>query len=163
MLHIVTTGGTIDKRYDPLTGELVFTQSALPTMLELMNYTRAHECTHLMQKDSLEMTRVDRESIYLTCMSSKHKRIVLTHGTDTMVETAGVLSTIDDKTIVLTGAMIPYSISNSDAMLNVGFALGVAETLPAGVYVAMNGQVFGWDEVKKDRARGVFVSQLSAK
>ncbi len=163
MLQIVTTGGTIDKTYNPLTGELVFTGSALPKMLELMNYTGGYEITQLMQKDSLEMTHEDRAVIHCACISSEYQRIVLTHGTDTMVETAHTLSTIDDKTIVLTGAMIPYSISDSDAMLNVGFALGVVQTLPSGVYITMNGQVFNWNEVVKDRSRGMFVPKVSSR
>jgi len=107
--------------------------------------------------DSLEMGDADRERVLTTCQAASEKAIVIVHGTDTMRETAAVLGAAGlDQTIVLTGAMIPYSIANSDALFNLGFACGVAQLLPAGVYVAMNGQVFPWDNVTKNRSAGVF-------
>jgi L-asparaginase len=107
--------------------------------------------------DSLDMQDVDRQRVLASCQAATEKAIVIIHGTDTMRETAGVLGgAVEGKTIVLTGAMIPYEIANSDALFNLGFACGVAQSLPAGVYVAMNGQVFSWDNVTKNRIAGVF-------
>jgi L-asparaginase len=109
--------------------------------------------------DSLEMQDADRQKVLAACQAATEKAIVIVHGTDTMRETAEVLGTaLSDKTIVFTGAMIPYEIANSDALFNFGFACGVAQVLPAGVYVAMNGKIFTWDKVTKNRAAGVFQS-----
>jgi L-asparaginase len=117
----------------------------------------ALEADHLM--DSLDMTDEDRQRILQSCQQASEQAIVIIHGTDTMRETAEVLGAADlNKTIIFTGAMIPYEIANSDAMFNLGFACGVAKLLPAGVYVAMNGQVFTWDNVQKNRVAGVFAA-----
>lgn len=158
-LKIIATGGTFDKHYDELAGKLGFGQSHLPEVLKRARLTLpvALEAGKLM--DSLDMTDADRQAILQSCQQAGEKAIVIIHGTDTMRETAEVLGAAKlDKAIVFTGAMIPYEIANSDALFNLGFACGVAQLLPAGVYVAMNGQVFNWDNVQKNRAAGVFAS-----
>ncbi len=156
-LRIIATGGTFDKHYDELTGKLGFAESHLPAVIERARMTIPVELETLPLLDSLDMQDADRQRVLAACRAAKEKAIVIVHGTDTMPETAQVLGAAAlGQTIVLTGAMIPYSISNSDAMFNLGLACGVAQTLPPGVYVAMNGQVFAWDNVKKNRAAGVF-------
>ncbi len=157
MIKILTTGGTIAKRYDELSGELLFDAKHLEKMLEQGRCEASLVIESIMMKDSLEMDDADRQTIYDKVESSKEEAIMITHGTDTMVETAQKLSTIKDKTIVLVGAMIPYAFKNSDALFNIGCALGAVQTLGHGVYVVMNGKVFDWDRVRKDRQRGVFV------
>ncbi|MDO8651325.1 MAG: asparaginase domain-containing protein [Undibacterium sp.] len=157
-LKIIATGGTFDKHYDELAGQLGFGASHLPEVLQRARLTVpvALEAEHLM--DSLEMTDADRERILQSCQQAAETAIIIIHGTDTMRETAAVLGAAKlDKTVVFTGAMIPYEIANSDALFNLGFACGAAQLLPAGVYVAMNGQVFNWDNVQKNRAAGVFM------
>jgi L-asparaginase len=156
-LRIIATGGTFDKHYDELTGILGFTDSHLPAVLARARMTTLVELEQLPLLDSLDMRDADRQRVLAACRAAGEKAIVIIHGTDTMRETAVVLGAAAlDKTIVLTGAMIPYEIANSDALFNFGFASGVAQTLPPGVYVAMNGQVFAWDNVTKNRAAGVF-------
>ena len=156
-LRILATGGTFDKHYNELTGVLGFSESHLPAVIARARLTVPVELEVLPLLDSLDMQDADRERVLRACAAAAEKAIVIVHGTDTMKETAGVLGPADlGKTIVLTGAMIPYEIANSDALFNLGFASGVAQTLPAGVYVAMNGQVFAWDKVTKNRAAGVF-------
>jgi L-asparaginase len=119
--------------------------------------TIAVELEQLPLLDSLDMQDVDRQRVLASCRAAGEKAIVIIHGTDTMRDTAGVLGEAAlGKTIVLTGAMIPYEIANSDALFNLGFASGVAQVLSPGVYVAMNGQVFAWDNVTKNKAAGVF-------
>ncbi|RJG02970.1 asparaginase domain-containing protein [Noviherbaspirillum sedimenti] len=158
-LHILATGGTFDKHYDELTGRLTFAASHLPEVIRRARLTAAVELSVLPLLDSLDMQDGDRQRILDACRASAAKAIIIVHGTDTMRETAQVLGTAAlDKTIVLTGAMIPYEIADSDALFNLGVAVGVAQTLPAGVYVAMNGQVFAWDRVQKNRLLGVFES-----
>ena len=157
MIQILVTGGTFDKEYDELSGRLFFRKTHIPEMLELGRCRLKLSVRALMMIDSLDMKPADRRRITAACRRSKASRIVITHGTDTMVETARALATeIKDKTIVLTGAMVPYKFGSSDGLFNLGSALSFAQALPAGVYVAMNGRVFGWDRVRKDRARGVF-------
>ncbi|MCX7220604.1 MAG: asparaginase domain-containing protein [Burkholderiales bacterium] len=158
-LRIIATGGTFDKHYDEIAGRLGFGASHLPEVLKRARLTMpvALEADHLM--DSLDMTDGDRQRILQSCQQASEQAIVIIHGTDTMRETAEVLGAADlNKSIIFTGAMIPYEIANSDAMFNLGFACGVAKLLPAGVYVAMNGQVFTWDNVQKNRVAGVFAT-----
>ena len=156
-LRIIATGGTFDKHYDELTGTLGFSDSHLPAVLARTRMTIPVQLETLPLLDSLDMQDADRQRVLASCRAAPEKAIVIIHGTDTMRETAGVLGEAGlAQTIVLTGAMIPYEIANSDALFNLGFASGVAQTLPPGVYVAMNGQVFAWDKVTKNRAAGVF-------
>jgi L-asparaginase len=156
-LRILATGGTFDKHYDEIAGKLSFATSYLPAVIKRTRMTIPVVLDQLPLLDSLDMQDADRERILNTCTSAPELAIVIIHGTDTMRETGEVLGRAKlDKTIILTGAMIPYQIVNSDALFNLGFACGVAQTLAPGVYVAMNGQVFSWDKVEKNRAEGVF-------
>jgi L-asparaginase len=156
-IRIFITGGTFDKAYNELTGELFFKDSHLPEMLKLGRCNLEVQVRTLMMIDSLQMTDDDRQIILQQCRSAPESRIVITHGTDTMVETAGVLARREaDKTIVLTGAMIPYKFGSSDGLFNLGSALAFAQTLPPGVYVAMNGRCFAWNRVRKNRKTGMF-------
>jgi L-asparaginase len=156
-IRIFITGGTFDKAYNELTGELFFKDSHLPEMLKLGRCNLDVQVRTLMMIDSLHMTDDDRQIILQQCRSAPENRIVITHGTDTMVETAGVLARrVTDKTIVLTGAMIPYKFGSSDGLFNLGSALAFTQTLPPGVYVAMNGRCFAWNRVRKNRKTGMF-------
>jgi L-asparaginase len=156
-LRLIATGGTFDKHYDELNGTLGFAESHLPQVIARTRMTIPVALETLPLLDSLDMQDEDRQRVLASCQAAPEKAIVIIHGTDTMRETAGVLGAASlDKTIVLTGAMIPYEIANSDALFNLGVACGVAQTLPAGVYVAMNGKMFTWDNVTKNRAAGVF-------
>lgn len=156
-VKIIATGGTFDKHYDELTGSLIFADTHLPEMLKRARVGLACELQVLMLKDSLEMTDADRAEILRACVSATEDQLIIIHGTDTMVDTAKYLAAANPaKTIVLTGAMIPYQVNRSDAMFNLGFALGVVQTLPAGIYVAMDAQIFAWDKVRKNRERGIF-------
>lgn len=156
-IRVFVTGGTFDKEYNELDGTLYFQETHLPEMLKLGRCKLDVEIRTLVLIDSLDMTDADREIILEQCRKAKENRIVITHGTDTMEETARVLGRrITDKTIVLTGAMVPYKFGSSDGLFNLGSALAFAQTLPPGVYIAMNGQYFTWDNVKKNRDTGVF-------
>lgn len=156
-LRIIATGGTLDKHYDEIKGELAFTDSHLPQMLAQARTSASHTLEVLMLLDSLDMQDADRQAVLAACQQANESSIVITHGTDTMRETAAVVGAADlDKTIVLTGAMVPHEVANSDAMFNLGFACAAAQTLPRGVYVAMNGRIFDWDKVRKNRAAGQF-------
>ncbi len=156
-LRIIATGGTFDKHYNELTGTLGFAESHLPAVIARARLTVPVQLEVLPLLDSLDMHDADRARVLAACSAAAEKAIVIVHGTDTMKETAAVLGTAAlDRCIVFTGAMIPYAIANSDAMFNLGFACGVAQVLPPGVYVAMNGQVFSWDNVTKNRSAGVF-------
>lgn len=156
-IRIFVTGGTFDKEYNELTGELFFKDSHLPEMLKLGRCNLDLQVRTLMMIDSLHMTDDDRQIILRQCRSAPETRIVITHGTDTMVETASVLARgVADKTVVLTGAMIPYKFGSSDGLFNLGSALAFAQTLPAGIYVAMNGRYFPWNRVRKNRQTGMF-------
>lgn len=156
-LRILATGGTFDKRYDPLAGTLGFGRSHLPEILRLARIEGTVAFEEAMQIDSLDMTDAHRAQVLAACAASPEPRIVIVHGTDTMVETAAVLGAAAlPRTIVLTGAMLPFDVAGSDALFNLGFAAGCARTLPAGVYVAMNAQVFDWRAVRKNRELGVF-------
>ena len=160
MIRIVVTGGTFDKQYDELKGALSFTATHLPEMLRLGRSRVGVTVDSLMMIDSLDMTPADRARIVERCREAAEPRIVITHGTDTMVETASALATttpaLANKTIVLTGAMVPYAFGSSDGLFNLGSALSFVQTLDAGVYIAMNGRHFRWDQVQKNRATGVF-------
>jgi L-asparaginase len=154
---IFITGGTFDKAYNELTGALYFEESHLPEMLKLGRCKLDLAIRTLMMIDSLQMTDDDRQIVLDQCRKVPESRILITHGTDTMVRTAEVLAHgIADKTIVLTGAMIPYKFGSSDGLFNLGSALAFAQTLPPGVYVAMNGRHFAWNRVRKNRKTGVF-------
>lgn len=156
-IKLILTGGTIDKQYNESNGELYFSKTHIPEILALGRNRADIEITQIMLLDSLEITDADRQKISTTCIASSQDKILITHGTDTIVETAKVLGKANlDKTIVLVGAMIPYVFKHSDATFNMGFALGSVQCLPQGVYVAMNGKVFDWDAVIKNREQGVF-------
>ena len=156
-IRILITGGTFDKEYDEIEGKLFFQDSHLPEMLQLGRCRLPVEVRTLMMIDSLEMTDADRSIIVEQCRNAPEQRIVITHGTDTMCETAELLSQrIADKTVVLTGAMVPYKFGSSDGLFNLGSALAFAQTLPAGTYIVMNGQYFAAGRVWKNRKTGVF-------
>jgi L-asparaginase len=156
-LRLIATGGTFDKHYDEINGKLDFAESHLPAIIARTRMTIPVALETLPLLDSLDMQDEDRQRVLASCQAASEKAIVIVHGTDTMKETAGVLGEASlGKAIVLTGAMIPYEIANSDALFNLGFACGVAQTLPPGVYVAMNGKVFSWNNVTKNRSAGVF-------
>ena len=156
-IRLFVTGGTFDKEYDEIHGTLEFRDTHLPDMLALGRCRLDVGVTTLMLIDSLEMTAADRERIATSCAEAEEQRIVITHGTDTMVETARVLArSVEGKTIVLTGAMIPIAFGSSDGLFNLGGALTAVQTLPPGVYVTMNGRVFAWDDVRKNPQTGVF-------
>ena len=156
-IRIFITGGTFDKEYNELNGELYFKNTHLPALLEMGRNKVKVSITTLMLIDSLEMTDKDREVIVHQCNDSVEDKIIITHGTDTMAETAKVLAkNIKNKTIVLTGAMIPIKFGSSDGLFNLGSALAFVQTLAHGVYVAMNGRYFNWDNVKKNKLTGRF-------
>ncbi len=157
-LRIFITGGTFDKEYNFITGELFFEDTHLPEMLERGRSTLDINFRTLMMVDSMEMTDADRELIVSNCKACKEKHIVITHGTDTMTRTAAFLAKEPiDKTIVITGAMIPYKFgTSSDGFFNLGSALAFAQSLPPGVYIAMNGRYFNWDNVRKNKQTGFF-------
>jgi len=157
-IRVFITGGTFDKEYDEVQGRLYFKDTHMPEMLRLGRCRLDVSVRTLMMIDSLEMTAADREIIVQNCRQCADRRIVVTHGTDTMVETARVLAEagLGDRTIVLTGAMIPWTFSSSDGLFNLGSALSFVQVLPPGVYVAMNGRYFPWDRVRKNRQTGVF-------
>ncbi|MEP3224986.1 MAG: asparaginase domain-containing protein [Parasphingorhabdus sp.] len=159
MIDIFTTGGTIDKVYFDALSEYKIGATALPNMLAENNVHVPHRVTQLMRKDSLELTDSDRAEIFEAIMASEADKILVTHGTDTMVQTAQKLSAITSKTIVLTGAMQPATLRNSDAEFNVGFALAATQILAHGVYIAMNGEVFDPAVTQKDRAAHRFIRQ----
>jgi L-asparaginase len=155
--RVFVTGGTFDKEYDERTGRLFFKETHLHEMLRRGRCRVPVTVETVMMVDSLEMTDADRARIAETCRRAPEDRIVLTHGTDTMVETAAVLARERTaKTIVLTGAMIPWAFGSSDGLFNLGSAISFVQALPTGVYVAMNGRCFDWDDVRKDRAAGTF-------
>jgi len=157
MICIFVTGGTFDKTYDEIRGRLSFGDTHLPEMLRLGRSRVEVSIRTLMMIDSLDMTDTDRDVIVRHCAQCGDSRIVVTHGTDTMVETAAALARgVPGKTIVLTGAMIPYAFGSSDGLFNLGSALSFAQVLPPGVYIAMNGQHFAWDRVRKNRETGIF-------
>lgn len=156
-IRIFITGGTFDKEYNELTGELFFKDSHLPEMLKLGRSKVDVDIRTLMMIDSLNMTDNDRNLIAHHCETATERKILITHGTDTMTDTAITLAEkIKNKTIVLTGAMIPYKFGSSDGLFNLGSALAFVQTLPASVYIAMNGRYFNWNNVRKNKQTGQF-------
>jgi L-asparaginase len=159
-IRVFVTGGTFDKEYNELTGTLFFKDTHLPEMVKLGRSKVDISIHTLMMIDSLDMTDADRARIVAACREAAESRILITHGTDTMVETARALAAAGQaetgKTIVLTGAMVPYAFGSSDGLFNLGSALSFVQALPAGVYLAMNGRCFSWDRVRKNRETGVF-------
>jgi L-asparaginase len=157
-IRILVTGGTFDKRYDELAGRLFFRDTHVREMLERGRCRVPVEVETIMMVDSLDLDERGRAAIVERCRASRETALVITHGTDTMVETARALAEaeLNDRTIVLTGAMIPFAFGSSDGLFNLGSALSFAQVLAPGVYVAMNGQYFRWDRVRKNRENGVF-------
>ena len=156
-IRLYVTGGTFDKEYDAINGKLYFKDSHVREMLRLARCTLDVEIRTLMLIDSTEMTDADRETILKHCRESDDERIVITHGTDTMELTARFLGErLESKTVVLTGALVPYTFGSSDGLFNMGTAMAYAGTMPHGVYVAMNGRWFNWNNVRKNRSTGHF-------
>ena len=163
-IAMFATGGTFDKEYNELNGELYFKQTQLPEMLALGRSRVPVRIQTLMMKDSLRMTGADRRIIATACQQARERMIVITHGTDTMELTAGYLAKkVAGKTVVLTGAMVPYKFGSSDGLFNLGSALALVQVLPPGIYVAMNGRFFTWDAVTKNRVAGVFEEKPPSK
>jgi L-asparaginase len=159
VIRIFVTGGTFDKTYDEIAGRLAFADTHLGEMLTLGRARLDVAVRTLMMIDSLDMSAADREVIVRSCQQAEETQIVITHGTDTMVETAGAIAAgVSGKTVVLTGAMIPYAFGSSDGLFNLGSALSFVQVLPPGVYVAMNGRHFAWNRVRKNLSTGVFES-----
>lgn len=156
-IRVFITGGTFDKEYDEIHGRLFFKDSHVQEMLTRGRCRLDLSLRTLMMVDSLDMSDADREVVAQNCRSCPEPRVVVTHGTDTMVETAAAIArAVSQKTVVLTGAMVPYAFGSSDGLFNLGSALSFAQVLPPGVYIAMNGQYFAWDRVRKNRQTGVF-------
>ena len=156
-IRILVTGGTFDKEYNELNGTLAFNHTHIEHMLQRGRCRLPVSVEVLMMVDSLEMSDADRGRIVHACLACEEQRVVITHGTDTMVETAQAIAAgVPHKTIVLTGAMVPYAFGSSDGLFNLGSALSFVQALPPGVYIAMNGRVFPWNNVQKNREAGVF-------
>ena len=163
-LRIIITGGTFDKRYDAIRGQLTFMDTHLPDIIEQVRTSLPITLELNQMVDSLDMVDVNRQSILSACRNASEGQIVITHGTDTMEQTAAVLGNaccsgepaLAGKRIVLTGAMVPYSVSGSDALFNLGSAIMAVQLVEAGVYIAMNGRCFPWSKVRKNRTLGVF-------
>jgi len=156
-IRILVTGGTFDKEYNEITGELFFQHTHVSDMLRLGRCRLDVEIETLMMIDSLQMTSAGRDLILTRCQAAPETRIVITHGTDTMEQTAAALGpNLAGKTVVLTGAMIPYTFGSSDGIFNLGTALAFVQILPSGVYISMNGRYFQWNAVHKNRKRGIF-------
>lgn len=158
-IRILATGGTLDKEYNKLSGELVFTRSHLAEILDQARVRVPVTIETVMLKDSLHMDAADREAILARCLAAPEERLIVTHGTDTLAETARLLGAkLTGKTVVLVGAMIPYSFGGSDAMFNLGCAVAAVQACPPGVWVTMNGRIFPHDDVRKDKAAGDFTT-----
>jgi L-asparaginase len=156
-IRIIITGGTFDKIYDEIRGSLTFKDTHLPEILAFVRCAVPIELELNQLIDSLDMRDSNRLRVLESCRAAPEGRIVITHGTDTMVETAGVLgAAVLAKTIVLTGAMVPFAVTGSDAVFNLGCAVTAVQALPRGVYLTMNGRIFSWDNVRKNREKGVF-------
>jgi len=156
-IRIIITGGTFDKHYDELRGELTFKDTHLPEILSQVRATVPVAMEINQMIDSLQMQEENRKLLVDAVKRTLEKRIIITHGTDRMVESAACLGPLAlDKTIVLTGAMIPYAFQGSDALFNFGCAFSAVQILPNGVYIAMSGKIFSWDNVKKNYERGIF-------
>jgi L-asparaginase len=159
-IRLLVTGGTIDKSYCPVEGALSFSRTHVLAMLKQARVTLPEDKIQtLLLKDSLDLTEADREVICQAAVAALESKLIVTHGTDTMVQTAARLAARQiPKTIVLVGALVPYTFSNSDGLFNLGLAFGAVQLLPTGVYVAMNGRIFPWNAVRKNTAQGVFES-----
>src|SRR6187397_2062842 len=158
-IRILVTGGTFDKEYNERTGQLYFKDTHIREMLQLGRAKIEVTIRTVMMIDSLEMTEADRALIVQNCLQCREKRIVITHGTDTMTKTAAaVAGAVTGKTVVFFGAMIPYAFGSSDGLFNLGSALSFVQALPPGVYVAMNGKCFPWNAVRKNTQLGIFES-----
>ncbi|MEN6296460.1 MAG: asparaginase domain-containing protein [Rectinema sp.] len=156
-IRVIVTGGTFDKHYDEIKGELTFIDTHLPEILKLARVSLPVQVELNQLIDSLRMQDENRRSVFESCARASEKHIIITHGTDTMAETARLIGQAGlDKTIVLTGAMIPYKILDSDALFNFGTAFSAVQLLPRGVYISMNGRIFNWDKVRKNKAQGIF-------
>jgi len=156
-IRVLVTGGTFDKEYNEITGELFFSHTHLNEMLSLGRCRVPIKVTTVMMVDSLTMSDEDRAAIAQSCVKAKEKRILITHGTDTMTRTAAAIAkTVKDKTIVLTGAMVPYTFGSSDGLFNLGSALAYVQLLGKGVYVVMDGRCFEWNKVRKNPKSGIF-------
>ena len=156
-IRLFVTGGTIDKHYNELNGELIFTETKIGEMLAQSRCKADIQLETLMLKDSLEMDEADRQVILKACQSCDESLVIITHGTDTMTSTAKHLAPdLNGKTVVLLGAMIPYAFKKSDALFNLGAAVAAVQCLSNNVYIAMNGKIFAWDQVEKNKAVGVF-------
>ncbi|MDB9722589.1 MAG: asparaginase domain-containing protein [Fidelibacterota bacterium] len=156
-VKIFITGGTFDKEYDEINGKLFFKDTHMREMLDLGRAKIDVKIRTLMMIDSLEMSKEDRNLIVENCRNSEEEQIIITHGTDTMAETGKIIAKSKlNKTIVLTGAMIPYKFGSSDGLFNLGSALGFVQSLPPGVYIAMNGRCFDYDKVRKNKETGIF-------
>ena len=157
-IKIIITGGTFDKEYNELTGELFFNKTHIPEMLKLGRSRLDIKIVTLMMVDSLHMTDSDLKIILEECKNSNEDKILITHGTDKMAKTAQFLAQyIKNKTIVLTGAIVPYAFGSSDGLFNLGSALAFVQTLPYGVYISMNGRVFPWNNARKNKENGEFI------
>ncbi len=159
MVQIFVTGGTFDKEYNYLTGQLFFKNTHISDLLTQGRNDVPVDIKTLMMIDSLDMSDEDRKIILHNCRKTKHKDIIITHGTDTMVETAKVIAegNLKDKTIIITGALIPAAFGNSsDGFFNLGASLTISQVLEPGVYICMNGKIFNWDNVRKNKATGFF-------
>lgn len=156
-IRIFVAGGTFDKEYNELNGELFFKNTHVHEMLSRGRCRIPVDVRTIMMVDSETITDEDRELIAFNCMKAREEKIIVTHGTDTMVETARLIAEkVKDKTIVLTGAMVPYTFGSSDGMFNMGSAIAFVQVLPPGVYIAMNGRYFDWDKVRKNKRVGEF-------
>ena len=156
-IKIFATGGTFDKEFNEINGELYFKETNLFKLLELGRSKMNVKIETLMMIDSLKMTEAERSYILEKCKKEKTNRIIITHGTDTMVETAELVAQdIKDKVIIFTGAMIPIKFGSSDGLFNLGSALSFAQVLNPGVYITMNGKYFYWDNVRKNKKLGIF-------
>ena len=156
-VRIFITGGTFDKEYDEINGKLFFKDTHMREMLDLGRSKIDVNIRTLMMVDSLEMSKDDRNLIVENCKNAEEQQIIITHGTDTITETGRMLAEANiEKTIVLTGAMIPYKFGSSDGLFNLGSALGFVQSLPKGIYIAMNGRCFNYDKVRKDKETGIF-------
>ena len=162
IIKIFVTGGTFDKEYDEIKGELFFNKTHLTEMLKLGRCKLKVKIETLMMIDSLNMTDTNRKFILDNCKKTKEEKILITHGTDTMVKTAKFLASfVKDKTIILTGAMIPYKFGSSDGLFNLGSSLAFVQTLPHGIYISMNGKYFHWNNVRKNKETGKFEEILN--
>ena len=156
-IRIIITGGTFDKHYDELNGELTFKDSHLPEILRYVRATVPIELEINQLIDSLDMRMSNRMRILESCKSAPEEGIIIIHGTDTMTDTAKLLGEARlEKRIVLTGSMIPYAVTNSDAVFNLGCSVTAVQLVEPGVWVVMNGRVFRWDKVRKNKSKGVF-------